>query len=160
MKEIILTQGQVALVDDDMYDEISSVKWYAKKDCNTFYAVRNSFYINGKRHIIYMHHEIIGRPPRGYKTDHRSGNGLNNQKENLRLVTNRQNSQNRRDYKKSSKYPGVHWVKRNKKWIAKIQINGKSKYIGGFTDEGEAFEAYKQAANAIGEKVLEDFRYA
>jgi len=43
---------------------------------------------------------------------------------------------------KSSKYKGVHWCKRDCKWIAKATVNGKSKCIGYFDNEEEAYEAY------------------
>lgn len=160
MREIQLTQNQVALVDDDMYEELNQFKWFANKMGNTFYAKRMSPTINGKRHVIHMHHEILGKPPKGLMTDHRDGEGLNNQRKNLRHVTRRQNGQNRKHQKTSSQYPGVNWIKRDKKWMAKIIIDGKTKYLAQLTDERKAFEAYRQAVNAIGEEVLEDFRYA
>ena len=154
MKEIVLTQGQVAIVDDDMYEELNRFKWYAQKDKNTFYARRMKPAVNGKRSIIHLHREIIGVPPSGLVTDHRDGNGLNNQRYNLRHVTNRQNSQNLRNIKKTSKYTGIYWNKRDKKWLAQIKINEKMKFLGYFTIEAEAFEAYKQAVEKLGEKVI------
>jgi len=153
MKEIQLTQGKVALVDDDMFDEINQFKWYANKQKNTFYAVRNSK-TNGKCCLILMHHEIIGRPSNGFETDHKNGDGLRNLRSNLRHVTSRQNNQNRKNLKKTSKYPGVYWHKQSKKWCVLIRINGKQNYLGLFTDEIKAFEVYSQAVNKIGEKIL------
>lgn len=105
MKEISLTQEKVALVDDDLYEELNQFKWHAHKMRNTLYAVRHSPTINGKRPIIRMHHEIIGVPPTGFMTDHENGCGTDNQRENLRHVTNRQNQQNLKNKKKTSKYP-------------------------------------------------------
>ena len=61
MKEIILTQGKVALVDDNMFEELNQHKWYAHKFKHTFYAKRMSSRINGKRKVICMHHEIINK---------------------------------------------------------------------------------------------------
>ena len=60
-----------------------------------------------------MHREIMNTP-KEMVTDHKDGNGLNNCKSNLRIVTNRQNAQNMR-VDKSSKYPGVHWHKRDER---------------------------------------------
>ena len=128
MKEIALTQGQFALVDDCEYERLSQFKWYAHKNYKTFYAVRHSPRIKGKRYLIYMHHKIIGKPPKNYVSDHENGNGLDNQRENLRFVTHRQNSQNRKNKKGSSEYPGVCWHERDQRFQARITINGISNH--------------------------------
>ena len=154
MKEIQLTQSQVALVDDDLYEELNQVKWNAHKDGKTFYGRRWSPMVNGKRHIVLMHHVILGRPPKGFVTDHINGCGIDNRRKNLRFVTNRQNGQNNKNCKKSSQYPGVYWDKEYKKWRVCIRINGKTKNLGRFTDEKAAFEAYKKAVNELGETIV------
>lgn len=156
MKQIQLTQGKTAKVDDCDFDRLNQYKWYALKDGNTFYAVRHTPMVNGKRPLIQMHHEIIGFPPKGLMADHKDGNGLRNLRNNLRHVTRRQNHQNLKNIKteKASKYPGVCWHKKSSKWHARIRINKKSKSLGLFTDEAEAFEAYKQAVESLGEKVI------
>ena len=155
MREIILTQGKVALVDDENFERLNQFKWCAAKIGKMFYAQRSIPKINGKQATIVMHREIMGKPPKGFEIDHENGNGLWNLKNNLRFVTNRQNCQNKRNGKnKSSQFPGVSWKKKNKKWQAYITINGINKYLGYFTDECEAFEAYKQAINDIGETVI------
>ena len=154
MKEIQLTRNMVTLVDDDMYEELNQFKWYAGKFRKTFYAVRNSSRVNGNHHIILMHHKIIGKPPKGFVTDHRDGDGLRNLRYNLRHITGRQNNQNKKNIKKTSKYPGVDWQRKNKNWRVQIRINGKQEYLGCFTDEEKAFEAYSQAVKALGEEML------
>lgn len=155
MKEIKLTQGKVALVDDDMFEELNQWKWYAHKSRNTYYAERMSSTIKGKRYPIKMHHEIIGKPLKEFIADHRNGNGLHNYKSNLRFVTNRQNCQNRKNIMKSSKYPGVYWQKQTEKWQARIRINGKRQYLGLFISELKAFTIYKQAVEGLGEKIVD-----
>lgn len=154
MKEIQLTQGKVTLVDDDVYEELNKFKWYAHLKRNVFYAQRAILNINGKQKTIYIHHEIIGMPPNGFETDHRDGDGLRNLRSNLRHVTSRQNSQNRKHLKKTSKYPGVSWNKAAGKWRAQIYINKKQTFLGCFADETEAFEVYSKAINNLGEKLL------
>ena len=158
MKEIALTQGKTALVDDEDYEQLNRFNWCISRAGKLFYAMRNSPRIKGKRHRIYMHHVVIGTPPTGLQVDHENGMGVDNRKENLRFVTRRQNTQNKQNIKKSSKYPGVYWNKNEKKWRAHITIKGKSKHLGYFTDEKEAFEAYKQAVNKIGEKMVEGIK--
>jgi hypothetical protein len=141
-------------IDDENYERLSRHKWHVHKSRKTFYARRCSSAINGKCHIILMHHEIIGWPLQGFVGDHEDGNGLNNQRHNLRHVTLRQNAQNRKNIVKSSKYPGVTWNKSRKKWMAKITIKGINQYLGRFMNELEAFNAYKQAVKAIGETII------
>lgn len=155
MKKIQLTQGQVASVNDEDFGYLNQWKWFALKDKNIFYAVRQaSQAIYGKQFTIRMHHVIIGKPPEGYETDHRDGNGCNNQRKNLRFVTRRQNQQNRKYQNSSSRYPGVCWYKRDRKWQAEIRVDNKYKYLGRFATELEAFNAYKQAVKAIGETII------
>ena len=156
MKEIQLTQGMVALVDDDMYEELSQYKWYTHRPKkHLYYAQRNAPTINSKRGTIRMHHIVAGFPLNGLMTDHRDGNGLNNQRENLRFVTSRQNSQNRQTVTKTSCYVGVYWHKQGKKWAVYIRENGAKKYVGLFTNELQAFLAYQQAVESLGQTVID-----
>jgi len=68
----------------------------------------------------------------------------NNKVDNLEVITNRENC-NRKHLKSTSKYIGVHWNTKDKKWKSVISINGKSKFLGYFITELEASEAYKEA---------------
>ena len=97
-------------------------------------------------------HSVIMNAPKGIQVDHIDGNGLNNQKSNLRLVTNRQNCMNRHQIT-TSKYPGVTWNKRSRKWVAQAQIDGKHIHIGTFSTEKEAYEAYCKRVNPLEEKL-------
>lgn len=140
MKEIQLTQGKVALVDDEDYENLNKWKWYAIKNHRNYYAVR---YINKDKKTIFMHKEIL----KGIICDHRDRNGLNNQKENLRIATLQQNNMNRRGCdNSSSNYKGVTWDKNAKKWRPSIQINKKTIHLGSFALEVEAAKVYNRAA--------------
>lgn len=148
MKEIKLTRGQVALVDDEDFDWLNQWKWYVcyRKGTNRFYA-RRSAWVDGKIIRIKMHRLILGLTDPKVQCDHKDGNGLNNQRENLRASTNQQNMQNiRKKGGCSSKYKGVSWYKRCQKFEAKIGMGGKKKSLGYFTDEVEAAKAYDTAA--------------
>lgn len=103
MREIALTQGMVALVDDEDYEELNRHKWYAKKtsDAGSFYAARFQR-INGRPTTIYMHREIMNCN-NGMEVDHRDGNTLDNRKEKLRTCTKKQNLENRFCHRKSKK---------------------------------------------------------
>lgn len=145
MKMIQLTQGKVTLIDDVDYELISRHKWCAKKGGKIYYAVR-CIQQNGKSKIIWMHHEILKTPP-GMETDHKDGNGLNNSKNNLRIVTHSQNIANQRKARdKSSKFKGVSWFKRDRKWRAAICVNYKTIFLGYFDSEEVAARAYDVAA--------------
>lgn len=71
-----------------------------------------------------------------------------NRAENLEIVTNRQNS-DQKHLKSSSEYTGVSWNKTSEKWTAQIHINGNKKHLGSFTDELEASKAYQKALREI-----------
>ena len=80
---------------------------------------------------------------------HIDNNKLNNRKDNLQIVTQRIN--NLKDSISTSKYPGVSWEKSCNKWRAEIRIDGKNKFLGRFTQEIDAAEAYKDEFNKLKE---------
>jgi len=99
MKKIPLTQGKLALVDDADYKWLNQWKWKVI-NCNyTCYAARTIYLGGGRKNqksgTIQMHRLILNAPI-NMEGDHKDGNGLNNQRSNLRLATSGQNSQNSR----------------------------------------------------------------
>jgi len=153
MKQIELTQGQYALVDDADYDWLSKYKWYARERCcsENFDAIRNSKVKNGKRHLISMARQILGlKSGDKRQADHINHNTSDNRRENLRICTRQQNQMNRKPAKnKSSKFKGVSWlgeIRGIRKWHATIRINGRLKNLGRFSTEKSAAQAYNLAA--------------
>lgn len=141
MKEIQLSQGKVALVDDEDFEYLNKFRWFSQKTCSGWYAIRHR-YKNGKGITIYMHREILNPPP-GKWTDHIDHNGLNNQRDNLRVVSRHENQCNRIKQKSGlSKYKGVTWNKRKKEWVSRVLIFGERKHLGYFNSEIEAAKAY------------------
>lgn len=142
MKEIKLTNDRgVALVDDEDYEMLSQYKWRL----NDRYIITN-IKINNKWTNKSIHRLIMNEPKEMY-VDHIDHNSLNNQKFNLRIVTNSQNQMNRKKFKiSSSNFKGVCWYKRDKKWRAYITINKKNYYLGAFKDEVNAAIAYNNKA--------------
>lgn len=151
MKEIPLTKGKVALVDDEDYDYLMQWKWYAKNDKkDTWYAFRSSYSKNSHHTIcitIGMHREIMGlKKGNKLQVDHINHNGLDNQKKNLRVCTHTQNRQNARFYKNNtSGVKGVSFEPCSKKWRARIWFDGKFKSLGRYKSKQEAVEAYDEA---------------
>jgi len=148
MKKIKLSQGRVAFVDDDIFNELNQFKWSACRTHNVFYASRNEILGDGLRRRRLMHHCVAGVPQRGFVTDHKDGNGLNNQRENLQIVTNRENVSNqkrKKEGKLSSKFVGISWDKHNRRWKAAIKFDGKCHHLGMFADEHRASKAYQSA---------------
>lgn len=147
MKTISLSQNKVALVDDADFEWLNQWKWSAYKGKGTFYAARSIYKGHKKVAQVQMHALIIGTP-KGMDTDHRDGNGLNNQRLNLRICTHAQNQQNQATYTqvKSSKFKGVSQYKHTNKWCAGISICGKRKWLGYFESEIDAANAYDKAA--------------
>lgn len=148
MKKIKLTQGKFALVSNVDFAYLNQWKWYAKKRQKTFYAVRNIESWPNQKHIR-MHRVILQRM--GYKkfseTDHKDGNGLNNQRSNLRFATTRQNQCNKRKRKdNTSGYVGVYWDKRSEKWGSQITVNHQHIHLGYFTSKQQAADVYNKAA--------------
>ena len=147
MKQIQLTRGKFALVDDSDFEAMSALKWYATEIYNTFYAVRVVTEENGKRKMVYMHRLIIGAACDGLQVDHVDMNGLNNQRNNLRACTRSENQRNRAiDRNNTSGFKGVSWDKKRGKWRAYIRLNGKEMFLGRFAEAAAAYAARCDAA--------------
>lgn len=146
MKEILLSQGKVSLVDDEDFTRLNDFKWFVIQYGRNWYAGRKTPNINGKQKQIRMHREVINALP-GVMVDHKDGNGLNNCKENLRFCNRQQNGFNIRHPRKDNKLgvKGVSWHKRDKRFQAQIGINGKVLFLGYFTVLADADQAYRVA---------------
>lgn len=146
-KEIPLTQGKVALVDEADYDQLSRFKWCASKEHGPWYAVRRIYSRSGKKIMQRMHRQILGLQPGDKRQcDHVNHNGLDNQRHNLRICTCSQNHQNRISKHGTSRFKGVSWDKERQRWSVQIKVREKSLHPGRFKSEIEAAKAYDEAA--------------
>jgi hypothetical protein len=146
MKTITLTQGNVAIVDDDDYKMLIAHRWFTMKSGNQFYAVRNEN--NGKKRRLIMMHRVILLTPKGMDTDHISGDGLDNRRANLRVATRTQNNINRAA-SKNNKLNTKGVILHQGKYRAEIRFNGKNQYLGSFLTIAEAAAAYQSAAEKL-----------
>lgn len=150
MKEVPLSQGYVALVDDADYDRVVAAgSWSAVVAPTNVYAARNTHKPDGKQTTILLHRFILGLTDPKVKVDHRNRYGLDCRRENLRVgVTRSQNAANSRKpcSGKSSQFKGVHWKKQYQKWCARIKVNGRTAHLGYFANELDAARAYDVAA--------------
>lgn len=149
MRLIELTRGKFAQVDDEDFEWLSQWKWHIFSARHTYYAVRNE--INresGKYRTLRMHRQILRLNfSDGKQIDHADGNGLNNQRDNLRMCSRSENRGNAQKRKRGySSFKGVSWHIRKKKWYAGIRYNCKSIWLGSFTNEHDAALAYNNAA--------------
>lgn len=147
MKEIELTQGKVALVDDRDYVALSRWTWFAHKDPKgCWYAGRTDR--TGKQRTVHMHRQLLGIEVVGtMRIDHKNGDGLDNQRDNLRTCTHRQNGQNQKlNSANASGYKGVDWKADRKKYRARITVDDTTLELGFFNRVIDAAVAYDQAA--------------
>ena len=150
-REIKLTRGQVAFVDEEDYERIAAYKWYALwyHHTRSFYAVRKWRDQQGKDHIVSMQREILGLVEGDPKyADHiQSGQTLMNTRGNLRIVTPQQNCCNaRRRRDNISGFKGVSWNNRRRKWRATISNKGNLLELGFFIDKEDAALEYNKKA--------------
>jgi hypothetical protein len=149
MKLILLPKGLFTLVSPQDFEYLNGFNWCIwspKTSPHLHYAYRN-IRIKGVRKKIFMHREILGNPPE--EVDHRDGDSLNNQRENLRVASTAQNQANSRKHRDatSSRFKGVAYHKGA--FQAQIQHNKKRIYLGRFRTEELAAETYNQAARNL-----------
>jgi hypothetical protein len=145
VREIPLSKGQVALVDDEDYEMLTGMGvWYAMKTRNCYYAVRKGERRHGVQPpTILMHVVIMGQKG----IDHINGDGTDNRRSNLRPCNHAQNMQNSRLARdNTSGHKGVYFDGRRNKWFAKINAFGKSYYLGQYDRFEDAVAAREEAA--------------
>ena len=132
-----------AIIDADDLPKLDGYVWARQNAPGLCYAVGGP---KGAR--IKMHHLILGAPQEGLVIDHIDGDGLNNQRHNLRFCTHAQNMKNRKGTTGStSKFKGVFL--RRGRWAAQIKSDGVRYALGTFHSQVKAARAYDRAAKQI-----------
>ena len=139
------------MVDDADFASVSEMSWFAY--CpgrpGLFYAAHNVGHGRGNRRLQSMHRFLCGLVPGdGLEVDHEDGDGLNNQRSNLRVCTHQENHRNlpKRSTACASRFQGVTWVASKKRWRAQLSTDGRNLHLGYFKDEEQAAQAYDRTA--------------
>ena len=158
MKKIQLTQGKVALVDDEDCERVNQFRWYANFSRGQWSARHSGKKFNGKQFPMLLSRFILNAP-RGVEVDHRDRNALNNQRSNLRLCTHAENQQNSK-CRRTGHLKGVWQPKGTKRWAARITIKGRDCHLGMFDTAEEAAKSYDDSARKLfGEFARTNFHY-
>ena len=139
--------GAEFLIDSEDFEKVQGYGWYAVKGRNTSY-IRAQIPGSGERgKKIYLHHLIVGQPSKGHEVDHKNQNGLDNRRENLRIVPRSVNRANSKQY--ANNKTGYRGVSKNLqgKFVAFRTINGVTNYLGSFDTPEEAAKAYQKTKN-------------
>ena len=145
-RPIPLTRGHVAWVSPEDYHRVLKRKWCVHKHRNGRNYAQTNMKVEGKWRRVLLHRFILGASA-GSLVDHKNGDGLDCTRENLRPATRGQNQYNSGPRK--GRFKGVTWHKRAGKWLAQISVDRKYRYLGLFTDEREAADAYDAAAKVL-----------
>lgn len=148
--QIDLTQGQSVYVDEEDFRSLNKYKWRAQRAGKTFYAVRE-VRRDKKRFSEYMHRRIMSFPT-DKEVDHIDGDGLNNRRSNLRVVTKSENGFNQHKHRNNADSLGTRHIgygKRKKRYTAQIAFNGRQINLGYFLTQQEAHRAYMRVYESL-----------
>lgn len=138
-----LTNSKLEVIlDQEDYIKLKKYKWSIGKNG----YVRPS---NGEGFLL--HRKILNITDKKIHIDHINDNKLDNRKKNLRICNNQQNTSNKKKLvgNFTSKYKGVSWEKRVKKWRSTITYYYKQVHIGTFVNEEDAALAYNEKAKEL-----------
>lgn len=147
-REITLTRGMVALVDDADFEGLSRYRWTLSDREGGGYARRSGRSSEGEspRGCVYMHRQIMGAKA-DQQIDHINHDTLDNRRSNLRFCTQSQNRANGRWRTAKSGFRGVYPAgERSRKWGAKIKANKQVVRLGTFALAVDAARAFDRAA--------------
>lgn len=146
---VINDRGEETIVD---LEDVAFVLNNGWRTDNKGYITRG-YRRNGKYHKVYLHREILlwhgWKLPKGHQVDHRNRIKNDNRKANLRVATRSQNQSNRISDSKRSRFKGVTLNRKTGLYEARIQMEGRSLFLGSFPDDRLAAYYYNEAAKQI-----------
>lgn len=145
-KEIPLTKGKVALVDDDDFAAFGEFSWSYS---SAGYAVRSVYPESFRRPKTETLHRVIMSAPPGLVVDHINGDRLDNRRENMRVCTIAQNCRNSRGRaNRIEPYKGISRLSSGR-WKATVFCDGTGYYLGVYDTPEEAGRAYDRKATEL-----------
>lgn len=150
MKEIKLTKGYVAIVDDDDFEYLSQFKWCFS---GSGYAIRKlpKYECGGENRWVYMH-RVIAKPKEDEVVDHINRNRMDNRRSNLRVLNNQSLNALNKDISKKNKTGAKGVVclpagrRKPERYVAYLSVKDKTKYLGTFLTIPEAEKAREEAS--------------
>lgn len=145
---IPLTKGFVTLVDKDDYERLMRWRWCVSVISGRPHAVRMC---PMTRRLIYMPREILGLIAGDRReVDHKNHDTLDNRHSNIRIANRAQNNWNTRRHRdNTSGFKGIDWRKKERRWRARLQVNGKRIHLGLYLDVEAAVKAYRDASKQL-----------
>jgi AP2 domain-containing protein len=142
---IPLTQGKVTVIDFEDFEKVRLYKWHAQRVNNHWYARAYTGRENKKSQLTYLHKFLCNGEQ---DTDHRDGDGLNNQRRNLRACSKSENQRSVRRKKDgaTSKFRGVSLCRQTNRWRAQIYYGRRQHVLGRYDNAENAARAYDAAA--------------
>lgn len=140
MKEVALTRGKVAIVDDCDYERVNQIKWHL----HTGGYAGSKDWSSGKRVYVYMH-RFITNAPRGTEVDHINGDRLDNRRANLRMASRKENARNAKGMpERRARYKGISFY--DNAYHVRVMADGKQLNFGRYRSERAAAKVYDYAA--------------
>jgi len=142
MIEVPLTQGRVALIDDEDAERVLAYKWHAWwcAKGGRWYAMR-TVQVGKLRRCVRLHRFIVNAPD-GVQVDHIDRDSLNNRRSNLRFATHGQNQTNKKRHRTNKTgFKGVYWHKAKRTFVAQVRCGGVTYSLVGFNTAQDAARA-------------------
>jgi HNH endonuclease len=146
VREIALTRGHVALVDEDLYEWLATFSWHVHMNGRQVRAQCSVWDKNSRKWQRVLMHRMILQAAPGQIVDHINGDTLDNRVANLRFATAAQNARNHAPRGKSG-HNGVR--KSSGAWAAMISPGGREISLGVYDTPEKAAAAYNAAAVVV-----------
>lgn len=146
-KIIKISKGRETIVDADDYEYLNQFKWYVNSKGYAVRTTRNAERGVGLPKVAIMSRVIMKTTNNRVHVDHINGNRLDNRKENLREVNQRQNSWNTQRTNMANNWRGVYYSKKDNKFCANIVLPGETTLsLGQYDSPAIAAVAYDTMA--------------